>query len=66
MLRISKKGQNAVEYLLLFAAVLVILIVVLRPKGIMTKAVNQSLTLSFEGLDIMVNNISYNVYNEAF
>ncbi len=55
-----QKGQNAIEYLLLFAIVVIVLLLALSPNGFVTRSVNQALDLSVQGVESMANNIDFN------
>ena len=65
MIRQNKKGQNAVEYMLVFTVVVVVVIMALRPRGFMTKSIDESLELSVQGLEQMANGVgsTLNVLN---
>ena len=56
---ISRKAQSAVEYLLLFAIVIVILLLALKPGGFLSNSINQAVDLSVQGLEIMANNATF-------
>ncbi|MBF0532976.1 MAG: hypothetical protein HQL23_07780 [Candidatus Omnitrophica bacterium] len=61
----NRQGQNAIEYMLLFAAATMVLLVALRPGGFFTQAINHSMeTALVNGLDQMASGVYYNVYNE--
>lgn len=57
----NKAGQNALEYILVFTAVLVILIAILSPKesGLIRGRVDDSLNMSIEGLECMAASFCY-------
>ncbi len=57
----NTKGQNAVEYMLVFAVVLMVILFFLAPKkgGFMREQVDTSLDLSTEGLECMAAKICY-------
>ncbi len=60
----NRKGQNAIEYMLLLAAVVLVLLVALRPNGFLTQALNRSLNASFSGVSEMTSGVYYNVFAE--
>lgn len=49
----NKKGQNTIEYLLIFALVIVVLLVALGPGGFMTQSINQAIEVSVNGFENM-------------
>ena len=53
-----KQGQSTVEYILLFAAIIAILIVFLRPNGIFQNAYQNTLELGTNGMSDMANRLS--------
>ena len=55
-----KKGQLAVEYLLLFATVALVIFLALGPNGFMTKRIGQTLNASVDMVNGMVRNITFN------
>jgi len=57
----NKAGQNALEYILVFTAVLVVLIVLLSPRssGLIRDRVDDSLNLSMEALECMAASFCY-------
>ena len=61
--RFNKQGQNMVEYILLFAIVIIVLLLALAKKGFVTQAINQSLDLSVTGIELMANSTYVNGYN---
>ena len=54
---LGKSGQNAIEYILIFAAVIIVLLLALNPNGFITKAVDNSLNLSVEAIEWMANTV---------
>lgn len=55
------KGQGMIEYILLFASIIAILLVVLAPRrGFVYNAIESSLDISFNALDKKVQ--KYNIY----
>ncbi len=50
---IGRAGQSAVEYLLLFAGVVLVVIAVSNPNGILTKKLDQSLDTAVNGITTM-------------
>jgi ABC-type transport system involved in cytochrome c biogenesis permease component len=59
-----QSGQNMVEYLLLFAAVIVILMTALGPNGFLTKVVDNSLNRTSDIIDNMTNGIKVERYTK--
>src|SRR3989338_8389656 len=49
----APRGQNMIEYMLMFAAVVAVMIVALGPKGLVTKAVDKSLNMMFDSVEDM-------------
>ncbi|MDO8580738.1 MAG: class III signal peptide-containing protein [Candidatus Omnitrophota bacterium] len=64
MMKFPKRAQTAIEYILLFAAVIVVVIFALRKEGFLTQTIENSLNLSVEGLELMVNTLDFNVEDE--
>ncbi len=60
----NQKGQNMVEYLLLFAGVVAVLLIALGPGGFASRAVDKSLDLSVDGFVSMTRNVYDNVAAE--
>lgn len=59
MKKMSKKGQSTVEYVLLFAAVVAVLIVFLAPgSGVMSTSVDSSLQAGAGELDTMATRLT--------
>ena len=56
MLR-SKKGQSTVEYLILVAGVIAILIVFMREGGTFRNALNNTYTTATNGMETMANRL---------
>jgi len=52
---LDRRGQNAVEYLLVFALVVVVIVLALAPNGFMTRAIDQSFDLAIDGMVNIVN-----------
>ena len=52
-------GQSMIEYILLFAAVITILIVAVGPGGIFSSKIEESLEKAAEGVRCMTNAICY-------
>ena len=63
-MKFPKRAQTAIEYILLFAAVIVVVIFALRKEGFLTQTIENSLNLSVEGLELMVNTLDFNVEDE--
>ena len=53
------KGQNAIEYLLLFAIVVVVLLVALGPNGFFSRSLDTSIDLSTNSILNMAESINY-------
>lgn len=53
------KGQSILEYILFFAAVIVVLLVFLSPAGLFEKEIANSIDIAIEQIDLMVNNINF-------
>ncbi|HLF17358.1 MAG TPA: hypothetical protein VI749_00485 [Candidatus Omnitrophota bacterium] len=51
----NRKGQNAIEYILLFVCVILAIWAALAPGGFLTQSIDQSLDLSITGLENIVN-----------
>ena len=56
--RHRKDGQSTVEYIILVAAVLAVLIIFLRPGGVFYKAYNQTLNTGTSGMTDMADRLS--------
>ena len=54
----DKKGQSTVEYLLLVAAIITVLILFLKPDGPFAKSYNDALTKGSSGMEQMANRLS--------
>lgn len=52
------KGQSTVEYIILVAAVIAVLIIFLGPNGVFKNAFNQTLTTGTNGMTDMANRLS--------
>lgn len=59
---LKQNGQSTIEYILIFVAVVVVILIALAPGGFYTKAVNSSLDESIKGLEYMANSVTWNVY----
>ncbi len=55
----SNHGQNTVEYMLLMAVVIGVILVAVQNNGFLTLKINKSLDLAVSGIECMVSNISY-------
>ncbi len=54
-----ESGQSMVEYILVFAGVIVILMVTTRPTGVITNSINSSLDAAVTGVECMTTSICY-------
>ena len=59
----NKSGQSTIEYTLLFAIVVVVVLLALSPGGFLKQAINHSMDVSVGGIESMVNGIYVNGYN---
>jgi len=66
MLRNNRQGQQVIEYILLFIAVTMIVLIGFGPNGYMTKKVYRSVDRAFNSVTDMAQNIFYNVHNEPW
>ena len=57
-LRKKKKGQSTVEYIILVAAVLAVIIVFLKPNGVFSTALNDTLKTGTNGMLDMANRLA--------
>jgi len=64
MLEKSHSGQTMMEYILLFAVIIVVVLIALAPQGFVTKAIDESLDLSIQGIENMANDVFYNLADE--
>ena len=55
----NKAGQNIIEYILIFAVVLIVVISVLSPWGFFKQQVGNSLEMSMEGIECMAVSVCY-------
>lgn len=55
----SNKGQNTIEYMLMIAVVIGVLLVAVRQNGFIAQRVDQSLGSAVSGIECMVENIDY-------
>ena len=55
--RKKEEGQSTVEYIILVAAIIAILIVFLRPGGVFQNAFNQTLSSGTNGMADMANRL---------
>lgn len=53
----TKKAQSTVEYILLFAAVIAVAIIFLRPNGTFQGALESTLNSAANGMDVMANRL---------
>ncbi|MBF0521620.1 MAG: hypothetical protein HQL24_01035 [Candidatus Omnitrophica bacterium] len=62
MLKRHLKGQSITEYVLIFAAVSIVILMALAPKhGFVTKAIDNSLNISVSAIENMVQTVKYNI-----
>ena len=54
----KKKGQSTVEYIILVTAVLIALIIFLKPKGVFVTAFNATLNSGTSGMEDMANRLA--------
>ena len=59
MQKLNAKGQNVIEYLLAFAAVVVVLIAFLAPHGQFANMINDSLNRSVAGFETVADSINF-------
>ncbi len=57
--RNKKTGQSTVEYVILVAAVLVVLIIFLKPDGTFSSAFNATLVSGTNGMEEMANRLQF-------
>jgi hypothetical protein len=55
----NQKGQNTIEYLLLFTVLIAIMIIAVHPKGRMTWVIKESLEEATQGIECMADNTCY-------
>ena len=55
----NQKGQNMIEYLLLFAVVVAILLTFLSPGGFFSRALDRSLDSAVNGFISMANSANF-------
>ena len=53
------RGQSMVEYLLLLAVVIIVLLAVISPKGVVTKSLENSMNLAVRGVECMATKVCY-------
>lgn len=53
-------AQGTIEYLLMMTVIIVVLMIVLKPGGKITKTVNQSVELATQGIECMAERTCYN------
>lgn len=58
ILKKRKKGQSTLEYMVLVAMVIAILVVFLRPEGIFGRAYNRTLQQGTDGMEILSNRLT--------
>lgn len=58
------RGQASIEYALVFAIIIIIVIAALKPNGFITKGVQMSINETVSGLENMANSVHYNVEGE--
>ena len=56
----SRQAQNAVEYLLLFAVVVIVVFLALSPGKYISNSINEAIDLSVNGIESMVQNVEFN------
>jgi len=52
----NKKGQNAIEYMLLLALVIIIILVALSPTGFLSQGIDDSLNIATDSINIILTN----------
>lgn len=50
-MKMDRKGQNMIEYILLFAIVVVVLLIVLGKNGVITTSIDESLDTAVDGIE---------------
>ena len=55
--RKKDKGQSTVEYLVLFAAIIAVIIIFLQPGGVFSTAYNGTLSQGTNGMEDMANRL---------
>jgi len=51
----NRQGQNAVEYLLVFMLVIIVIVAALAPNGFLTRALENTIDMSISSMEIIVN-----------
>ena len=54
----KRKAQSTLEYIILVAAIIAVIILFLKPGGIFQKALNQTLKTGTDGITNMANRLS--------
>ncbi len=54
-----EKAQTAVEFLLLFAAVILVLVFAFAPRGFITNSINSAMEDSIDGIKNMADGVCY-------
>lgn len=62
--RLSQKGQNAIEYMLVLCIVIITLMAFVGPGGHFFGSLNYTLHTTHNTVEQMAHSIYYNVYNE--
>jgi len=53
----NEKGQNAIEYLLLFSIVIIAVLAMLSPTGFLTQGIDGSLDLAINSIENMATSV---------
>jgi len=55
----NQKGQNMIEYILIFVAVILVILLAISPQGFYTQSVNKTLELSVNTIGSMAQSLNY-------
>ena len=58
----NQKGQNIVEYLLIFTVVMVVVLFALQPAGFLSKGISDSIDYTMNGVQNMAQGVYINGY----